>query len=90
MIKMRSTIYSKCQTVKQYKTALLAAPKQQPNTEESFEGKVFELYQNVGGPVGTLSEIYDAWKENEVMIEAKDGCLLVGRDEEGNWQVRNL
>lgn len=86
MIKMKLVTYGKYRMKKDIEEALLAAPKQAPNTEEAFAGKVFELCQKEGGPVGTLSEIYEYCRESEVVIEVMDGFLIVKRDQEGHWR----
>lgn len=86
MIKMKAVPYSKYQRKKDLVEALVAAPKQAPNTEEAFAGKVFELCEKEGGRVGTLAEIFDCCRECEVVIEVMDGFLIVKRDQEGNWR----
>ena len=92
---MTLAIYSKYQTVEDIRKALKQAPRQEANSKEAIEGKVFELCDKPLGPVTTLSEVFEYRKalsevfeyrkETLVLISARDGNITVRRAKDGTW-----
>ena len=77
--------YSKHNSVEKVRIALLAAPKQEDNSPDAWDGRVFELQLEPGGKVGTLSEYYVNFGIDVANIYTSDGCVTARRGQDGTW-----
>ena len=82
--------YSRCKTVEDIERALKLAPKQESNSEEAWKGNVFEVCILSGSPVGTLEEVYSAYKIDDIVIRVGDDEVWVYRHESGNWLLQGI
>ena len=87
MIEIKPTIYSKAKSIDIFLKKLNAAPKQLCNTPEAFAGNVMEFVtiNNPRGPVGTLSEYFNVFKDSETIVYFHDGAAHVKRNDDGTF-----
>lgn len=79
--------YSSHNSVEKVKAALVAAPRQEPNTPEATEWHtVFEV-RTESGATATLFELHAHLGLSAVVVRAKDGDVFVNRLADGDWKV---